>query len=239
MIRIYFRMQKVLFILHQKTSVPGDIGNKFADRGYGIDTCRPPLGDELPSNLSNYSAIVVFGAPGSINDDEEFIKKEINWLRNVIEFNVPFLGICFGAQLLAKYLGSEVKSNSSGISEIGFFKIKPTVIGKELFKFQDTFYQFHSEGFSLPKGCELLARGDIFSNQAFRYKNCYALQFHPEVNLRVHIRWIFLVLLRNPKKLFVNGSQNIFTQFFLRFKYNKSISNWLDNFVDQYLLKER
>ena len=65
------------------------------------------------------------------------------------------------------------------------------------------------------------------------------LQFHPEVNLYLHIRWIYLVLLKNPKKLFVNGAQNIFKQFFLRFKYNKSISNWLDHFIDQYLLKER
>ena len=232
-------MRKVLFILHQKTSVPGDIGNKFKKRGYSIEICRPPLGEELPSKLINYSSIVVFGSPGSINDDEEFIKKEMHWLKKVIESNVPFLGICFGAQLLAKYLGSEVKTNTNGISEIGFYKIKPTEIGKELFKFQDTFYQFHSEGFSLPSGCELLARGDIFSNQAFRYKNCYALQFHPEVNLSLHIRWIFLVLTRNPKKLFVIGAQNIFTQFFLRFKYNKSISNWLDIFIDQYLLKER
>ena len=103
---------------------------------------------------------------------------------------------------------------------------------------QDTFYQFHSEGFELPTGCELLARGDIFNNQAFRYKNCYALQFHPEVNFLVHLRWIFLILLKNPRKLFVNGAQNLFIQFFLRFRYNRSISNWLDNFIDQYLLKE-
>jgi len=232
-------MEKVLFILHQKTSVPGDIGNKFQERGYDIEICRPPLGDELPINLINYSAIVVFGAPGSINDDDEFIKKEINWINKVIKSNVPFLGICFGAQLLAKYLGSEIKVNSQGLSEIGFYKINPTEIGNNLFQFQDTFFQFHSEGFDLPTGCELLARGDVFNNQAFRYKNCYALQFHPEVNLKVHIRWIFLVLLKNPKKLFVKGAQNIFTQFFLRFKYNKSISNWLDNFLDQYLLKER
>ncbi len=232
-------MKKVLFILHQKTSVPGDIGNKFINRGYLIEICRPPLGDDLPSNLINYSAIVVFGAPGSINDEDEFIQKEINWLKKVIESNVPFLGICFGAQLLAKYLGSEVKTNSKGISEIGFYKIKPTQIGKDIFQLQDTFYQFHSEGFELPKDCELLASGEIFDNQAFKYKNCYALQFHPEVNFLVHVRWIYLVLLKNPKKLFVTGAQNIFTQFFLRFKYNKSISNWLDVFIDQYLLKER
>ena len=232
-------MKKVLFILHQKTSVPGDIGNKFVNRGYQIDICRPPLGDDLPSYLMNYSAIVVFGAPGSINDEDEFIQKEINWLKKVIESKVPFLGICFGAQLLAKYLGSEVKTNPKGISEIGFYKIKPTEIGKEIFQLQHTFYQFHSEGFDLPNGCELLARGDIFDNQAFRYKNCYALQFHPEVNFLVHLRWIYLVFLKNPKKLFVTGAQNIFTQFFLRFKYNKSISNWLDIFIDQYLLKQR
>ncbi len=232
-------MKKVLFILHQKNSIPGDIGNKFKIRGYNTEICRPPLDDDLPTNLNNYSAIVVFGAPGSINDDDEFIKKEIDWLKDVINSNVPFLGICFGAQLLAKYLGSEVKSNKQGLSEIGFYKINPTNIGKDIFKSQNTFYQFHSEGFDLPTGCELLARGDIFSNQAFRYKNCYALQFHPEVNLYVHLRWIYLVLLKNPKKLFVNGAQNLFMQFFLRFKYNKSISNWLDNFIDQYFLKER
>ena len=231
-------MQKVLFILHQKTSVPGDIGNKFVDRNYHIEICRPPLGDDLPTNLINYSAIVVFGAPGSINDHDEFIQKEINWIKKVIESKVPFLGICFGAQLLAKYLGSEVKTNSRGISEIGFYKIKPTEIGKDLFKLQDIFYQFHSEGFELPTGCELLAKGDLFNNQAFRYKNCYALQFHPEVNFIVHLRWIFLILLKNPRKLFVSGAQNLFIQFFLRFRYNKSISNWLDNFIDQYLLKE-
>ena len=232
-------MKKVLFILHQKKSVPGDIGNKFVNRGYQTEICRPPLGDDLPSNIINYSTIVVFGAPGSINDEDEFIQKEINWLKKVIESDVPFLGICFGAQLLAKYLGSDIKTNSTGLSEIGFYKIQPTEIGKELFQFQDTFYQFHSEGFDLPTGCELLARGDIFNNQAFRYKNCYALQFHPEVNFRVHLRWIYLVLLKNPKKLFVPGSQNILTQFFLRFRYNKSISNWLDIFIDKYLLKER
>ena len=46
------RMHKVLFILHQITSVPGDIGNKFHERGYDIEICRPPLGDDLPCTKS-------------------------------------------------------------------------------------------------------------------------------------------------------------------------------------------
>ena len=133
-------MSKVLFVLHQNTSVPGDVGNKFLSRGFQTKIVRPPLGDELPSDLKNYSAIVIFGAPGSINDDEEFIQKELDWLKLVIESDTPFLGICFGAQLLAKYLGSEVKVNEKDISEIGFYKIQPTEIGKEIFKKQDIFF---------------------------------------------------------------------------------------------------
>ena len=71
-------MKKVLFVLHQKTSVPGDVGNKFRDRGYLTEICRPPLGEELPSNINQFSAIVVFGAPGSINDEDEYIGKELS-----------------------------------------------------------------------------------------------------------------------------------------------------------------
>ena len=97
-------MNKVLFVLHQKTSVPGDVGNKFRDRGYVAEICRPPLGEELPLNINQYSAIVVFGAPGSINDEDEYINKELEWINKVIKTDIPYLGICFGAQLLAKCL---------------------------------------------------------------------------------------------------------------------------------------
>jgi len=88
----------------------------------------------------------------------------------------------------------------------------------------------------MPLDCQLLARGDVFKNQAFKYRNCYALQFHPEVNFLVHLRWLFLVLKKKPTILFHKGSQNLFYQLFLRFKYNKSISMWLDSFLDNYLL---
>ena len=83
-------MQKVLFILHQKTSIPGDIGNKFQNRGYKIEICRPPLGDELPSNLINYSAIVVFGA--SVHPKN---KKTVEFLSNPVILTVKFIYIFY------------------------------------------------------------------------------------------------------------------------------------------------
>ena len=98
---------------------------------------------------------------------------------------------------------------------------------------------FDWQGFEIPKGCQLLARGEVFKNQAFRYQNCYALQFHPEVNFFVHLRWIFLVLIKKPKVLFLKGSQNLFYQLYFRFKHNKSVSLWLDSFLDNYLLAQK
>jgi len=231
-------MKKVLYIFHQKTSVAGDVGKKFENRGFSADIIRPPLGDILPIDLSSYSAIVIFGGPMSVNDDEQFIRDEIKWMKKVIDSKIPFLGICFGAQILAKYLGCDVVKNKNNLSEIGFFEIEPIGEGDQMFKNQNVFYQFHTEGFELPDGCQLLAIGNVFQNQAFRYQNCYALQFHPEVNFFVHLRWLVLVLIKKPRILFHKGSQNLFYQLYLRIKYNKSISLWLDSFFDKYLLAQ-
>ena len=232
-------MKTALFILHQKTSEAGDIANKLKIRGFDFEIRRPSLGESLPTNLNKYSAIVIFGGPMSANDDDEFMKKEIDWIGQVLQSDVPFLGICLGAQILAKHLGCKIEKNPNDLTEIGFYKIEPTENGIKMFQSQDVFYQFHTEGFELPSGCELLAKGDIFTNQAFRYKNCYGLQFHPEVNIYLHLKWLFLVLIKKPHILFKKGAQNIFYQLWLRIKYNSSISRWLDNFLDNYLLKEQ
>ena len=231
-------MKKVLYVLHQKTSVAGDVGNKFKNRGFAAHIIRPPLGDKLPTDLTPYAAIVIFGGPMSVNDDEQFIRDEINWMKTVIESNIPFLGICLGAQILAKYLGCKVIKNKNDLAEIGFYEIEPVGEGDNIFKNQNVFYQFHTEGFEIPDKCHLLARGEFFKNQAFRYGNCYALQFHPEVNIYLHLKWLFLVLIKKPNVLFKKGAQNFFYQIILRIKYNNSISKWLDNFLDNYLLKK-
>lgn len=232
-------MKKALLILHQKKSVAGDILIKLKKRDFFCDYCKPPLGDKLPTDLSIYSLIVIFGGPMSANDKDDFILKEINFIKTIIKSNIPFLGICLGAQFLAKYLGSSIYKNINQLSEIGFYDIMPSIQGKELFRDNIFFYQFHTEGFNFPKNCTPLAYGKLFKYQAFKYKNCYALQFHPEVNFKMHIRWLFSVILTKPSVLFTNGAQNIFYQIYLRFKYNKPTSNWLDFFLDNYLLNEK
>ena len=231
-------MKKALLILHQKRSRPGDIGKKLIERGYILDIRRPCLGDRLPENLNEHSLVIIFGGPMSVNEPKcEFIQYEMNWLKVVIKSGKPFLGICLGAQMLAKYLGGNVKKTHCNSSEIGFFEILPSDSGLNIFNNQKFFFQWHNEGFNLPQNSILLASGRKFKVQAFKYKNCYAVQFHPEVNFKMHLTWIYYVLTSDPKRLFVKGSQNLFFQLYLRIKYNGQISNWLDSFLDRYFLK--
>ena len=230
-------MKNALIILHQKRSITGDIGNKLKERGYVLDIRRPCCGESLPVNLDNHALVVILGGPISVNDDCAYKDYEIDWLKIVLESGKPFLGVCLGAQMLAKHLGCNIEKNNSKLAEIGFFSIEPTELGRKLFKDQKTFYQFHDEGFELPRDSKLLATGKTFKHQAFQYKNCYAFQFHPEVNLYLHLRWLFFVLLYKPRKFFLPGAQNILYQLYLRFKHNKSVSVWLDHFLDNFLLK--
>ena len=231
-------MKKALLILHQKRSQTGDLGRKLEERGYVLDIRKPCLGDKLPMNLVEHSLVVIFGGPMSVNDNDlDFIKYEMEWLKIAIKSEKPFLGICLGAQMLAKYLGGTVKKIDCNSSEIGFFEILPSKSSVNLFEDQKFFFQWHTEGFNLPKDSILLASGKKFKVQAFKHKNCYAIQFHPEVNFKLHLRWLYFVLLSNPGRLFVKGSQNLLFQMFLRIKYNSKISKWLDDFLDKHFLK--
>ena len=98
-------MKKALIVLHQKSSEAGNLENKLIERKFDLEFICPALGDSLPLNLEHYDAIIILGGPMSANDNDDFIKNEIDWIGQVLKSNVPFLGICLGAQMLAKHLG--------------------------------------------------------------------------------------------------------------------------------------
>ena len=231
--------KKALLVVHQQRSDPGAIGQKLKDRGYQLDIRRPVLGEKLPNSMESHDLAIIFGGPMSINDiNQKFIKEEINWIEIALKSKKPFLGICLGAQMLAKNLGGAVKNSNDNTYEIGFFDIIPTQYGNKMFEKQKTFFQWHNEGFNVPQDCLILAEGKKFHQQAFQYKNAYGLQFHPEVNIKLHLLWLYRVLLSAPHKLKNKGAQNIVRQLFLRVKHNNKIKMWLDDFLDNYILKE-
>ena len=185
------RDKTALIILHQKRSSTGDVGLKLKQRGYKIDVRKPTLGDKLPKNMDNHDLAIIYGGPMSANDNNHAIKYETDWISVALDSKKPFLGICLGAQMLANNLGGTVKQASDRSHEIGFFNVIPNADGLKMFQQQKTFFQWHNEGFTVPNSCKILAHGTKFQQQAFQYQNAYGIQFHPEVNLRMHLAWLY------------------------------------------------
>jgi len=204
-------------------------------RGLEIEWCSPALGDALPDPAGeDYDAVVVYGGSQSANDggpERAYIPDEIEWIRRWIALEKPYLGFCLGAQLLAKAGGGAVTPHRDGLHEIGFVPVKNS--GAVSFLPEDLqVYHWHVEGFELPPGGELLLRGEVFPNQAFRFcDKIYGLQFHPEVTLEQMGVWIEEAghMLSKP------GAHDPERQFRDAERHNAPLGEWLDGFLTRWL----
>lgn len=150
--------------------------------------------DDLP--WSDSAGLIVLGGTMSANDGREFpfLVAELDWLREAVRRNVPTLGICLGAQLLAKALGAEVYR--SPMSEIGWFRIEllPAAAGDHLFRGRgpsETVFHWHRDTFDLPAGAVHLAQSPACPQQAFRVgQSAYGLQFHAEMVPELMETWL-------------------------------------------------
>jgi GMP synthase (glutamine-hydrolysing) len=182
---------RILIILHQETSSPGRVGQILSARGFSLDIRRPVLGDPLPKTLADHRGVVIFGGPQSANDDLDYICAETDLCAQALKHEVPFLGICLGAQMLVKACGGTVSGAPCGGVEIGWYPLQATQAGQKLLDWPDMVYQFHREGFDLPSGFELLATADLYPNQAYRVgKNAFGVQFHGELTEHMMRRWV-------------------------------------------------
>src|SRR5258708_22055566 len=180
----------VLIVLHQETSCPGRVGNALRALGHRLDIRRPRFGDSLPETLVGHAGAVIFGGPMSVNDSDDFVRREIDWIAVPLREQRPFLGICLGAQMLAKQLGARVAPHPQGRSQIGYYPVRPTPAGLEICpNWPDHVYHWHQEGFELPVGAELLAEGSDFPVEAFRSDHCFGFQFHPDVTYAMMHLW--------------------------------------------------
>jgi GMP synthase (glutamine-hydrolysing) len=181
---------------------------KFEGLGYfaeALDACGIPFSyHDLGTNFlpEKYDALVILGGPMSANDPLPGLAAELTLIEQALKNRIPMLGICLGAQLLAKALGARVYRNAE--LEIGWAPVHLTDAGKADPLFQGiasptTFFHWHGETFDLPKGAEWLAYSAKCRHQAFRYgshgshgshpSNVYGLQFHPEVSAEMIADW--------------------------------------------------
>jgi GMP synthase (glutamine-hydrolysing) len=224
--------QPILVILHQEHSTPGRVGNALRQLGYRLDVRRPRFGELLPETMEEHHAAIIFGGPMSANDEDDFIRREIEWIAVPLKQNKPFLGLCLGAQMFAQHLGARVFRHPEGRAEIGYYPIRPTAAGLAVVdRWPEQVYQWHREGFDVPPGAELLAEGDMFEVQAIRYGRAFALQFHPEVTHAMMHRWIA----RGHERMQLPGARPRQTHFTDRAVYDYSAQAWLDVFLEHWL----
>jgi GMP synthase (glutamine-hydrolysing) len=228
------RLLPVLIVLHQESSTPGRVGNALRALGHPLDIRRPRFGDCLPETLANHAGAVVFGGPMSANDPDEFVRREIDWISVPLREQRPFLGICLGAQMLARQLGARVAPHPEGRAQIGYYPIRPTRAGLEVCPhWPDHVYHWHREGFELPSGAELLAEGSDFPVEAFQLDHAFGLQFHPDVTYAMMHRWTT----RGDARLELPGARPRHHHFADRAVHDASERAWLKQFIEGWLAR--
>ena len=151
--------------------------------------------EEIP-NLNDYSAIIILGGPMNVYEERKypFLKKENSSIKEALKINKPMLGICLGAQIIARAAGAKVYPAKR--KEIGWFTIDLTVEGRDdtVFKGlerQLSVFQWHGDTFDMPTESKKLATSNLIPNQAFSIgETTYALQFHLEVTKQMISEWV-------------------------------------------------
>jgi GMP synthase (glutamine-hydrolysing) len=153
-------------------------------------------GDAVMGSVPEGSTLIVMGGPMGVYEEDKypFIKDELRLLEWAFKNNVPTLGICLGAQLMARAAGGRVYRGKT--KEIGWHRIRLSAEGRRDALFSGfpeefTVFQWHGDTFDLPAGATLLASSNAFPNQLIRVgRNAYGFQFHLEVTQKMIREWL-------------------------------------------------
>lgn len=174
---------KVHVLQHAPFEGLGSIRFWLDEHGAEVSYTRCFAWDTVPA-LEGFDMLIAMGGPMSVNDEAElpWLKEEKRAIRDAIARDIPVLGVCLGAQLIASALGARVYRNPS--KEIGWFPIRAVAHSGPSFGFPSecNVFHWHGETFDLPEGATLLARSEACEHQAFQLnRNVIGLQFHPEM----------------------------------------------------------
>lgn len=165
------------------------------ERGYRVSYREAPVDDLTTPEIAAADLLIVLGGPIGVYETEAypFLRREIALLECRLAQNRPTLGICLGAQLMAKALGARVFAGPA--KEIGWGRLQLTGAGlssclEPLADDGAVVLHWHGDTFDLPAGVTRLAGNASYENQAFAFgARALALQFHAEADPRQLEEW--------------------------------------------------
>lgn len=179
-------MKRVLALQHCWDDPPGYLGEILQEHDIACEIVKV---DEapVPADCTPYDALIALGGPQHAADDDKYpyFIPEKALIRQAVEQDIPYLGICLGAQLLARALGAPVTRHT--MIELGFFDVQLTNEGKADPLFQglpgsQLVFHWHMDTFGIPAGGVRLATSENTLNQAFRLgRRAYGTQYHIEL----------------------------------------------------------
>jgi GMP synthase (glutamine-hydrolysing) len=189
-------MKGITVLRHVPHETLGTVEDVF--RNAGLDWHYVDLFGAVPGrlDLTGAAGLVVLGGPMNVDEIGAYpwLVNEVRWIRQAVDDELPVLGICLGAQLLAKALGAKVTANP--VKEIGWYELELTAAAADDPLFggcgpRHRVFQSHGDTFALPDGAVHLARGELWENQAFRFgRSAWGLQFHIEMTEALVHEWL-------------------------------------------------
>jgi GMP synthase-like glutamine amidotransferase len=170
-----------LVLEHDQDAPAGLLDAWATDRGVGLEVV--PAGAPLPDPVDR-PFLVSLGSEASAYDDRvPWLAAERAVLDRALEHDVPILGICFGAQHLARALGGTVAP--APVAEVGWLDVESLASQRVP---HGPWLQWHRDCFTVPPGAQLLARSPVCP-QAFGLGPHLGVQFHPEVTPAIALDW--------------------------------------------------
>jgi GMP synthase (glutamine-hydrolysing) len=186
---------KVLGVIHGARARSGLFGEVAASRGHELEEWSLAWGTPPPRPLDDYGAVFVFGGAMHADQDDKhpWLREETMFLQRLLSSRTPLLGVCLGAQLLARAAGAPVYPARE--PEIGWFGVDllgaaaaDPVLGRMPATFDA--FQWHYYTYGVPAGAVELARS-AGCTQGFRLgDHAWGVQFHPEVLERQILGWV-------------------------------------------------